>query len=44
MVNAVPKAEYQEMIQRVQQQSLLKCRQIEALPQFKGGAFEEVRK
>ena len=44
MVNAVPKTEHQEMIEWVQQQSLLKCRQIETLPQFKGGVFEEVRK
>jgi SAM-dependent methyltransferase len=43
MVNAIHKTERPEMIEWVQQQSLLKCRQIETLPQFKGGGFEEVR-
>jgi SAM-dependent methyltransferase len=43
MVKAVHKTEHQEMIRWVKQQSLLKCRHIETLPQFKGGVLEEVR-
>lgn len=43
MVNSILKTEHQEMIEWVKQQSLLKCRHIETLPQFQGGAFEEVR-